>query len=122
MSPFYDCYCVPLTSCAAGYNIQSFSTTGGITNIGNLNSGCDSPVTGHVYYPGQVLTVQRTSTAGFSFTHGSTGPVNYKIWADWNQDGDFMDTLEQVYSNGAVIGILKLPFTTPDPTIEPPDV
>ncbi|MFZ4614182.1 MAG: hypothetical protein ACOYNH_10910, partial [Bacteroidia bacterium] len=53
-------YCVPTytTLCDAPTSqdyVNNFFTTGGLTDISNLNSGCNGQVNNYNYYGGQIL-------------------------------------------------------------------
>lgn len=77
-------------------NINNFWTTGAVTNISNMNTGCNGVLpNNHTFFSSMMLTVNAGSTftanvqcnpgqvAGQSFAQG------FKIWIDWNQDGVF---------------------------------
>ncbi|MBL7921106.1 MAG: gliding motility-associated C-terminal domain-containing protein [Bacteroidia bacterium] len=85
--------------------INSFSTTGGISNITNNNSGCNAqnfPATGirnYFYFgcqhylvanPGQVITA--------TFQSGQTYAQGFTLFVDWDQNGVFNLTNERVCS------------------------
>ena len=76
-------------------SIESFSTTGGSTNISNLNQGCPSSGT-YAYYSTMPHVTTTVGTIGFTVGTGDDYPTNIRIWVDWNGDGDFYDTGEQV--------------------------
>lgn len=105
-------YCLPTytNSCIApGSNgndyIQSFSTSGGITNISNLNSACcnTSATNGnnYFYYSTQTHSATLGSTVNFSYVNNPLWSEGYKIWVDWNQNGSFTDVGELVYNPSA---------------------
>ena len=98
--------------------IHNFSTTLGITNISNLNSGCSSQCAGNlsVYPPstGMFLTVARGQTfrvtiAGEATSGAGTFQQGYRVWVDWNRNGNFANAGEAVYSSPVGFG----PFTSP---------
>lgn len=83
--------------------INSFSTTGGSTNITNNNSGCNSqtfPAVGtrNYWYHGcqhyMVATAGQNCTA--TFQSGNTYPQGFALFVDWNQDNVFNVTNEKV--------------------------
>ena len=95
-------YCIPLfpdtSVCSKGAAINNFSTTGGTTNITNLNNGC--PANSHCYsnFTNQIVSVGQGSS--FSFYYSCMGGTpSFFILADWNQDFDFDDENETVYVN-----------------------
>jgi len=102
-------YCIPTSTNSSRY-IDDFSTTGGVTNITNNSTGYSSSGYGNFtnlsasYYPGSVLDFN----ANFNGNHG------FAIWVDFNDDGDFFDTGEDVYnSNGSVSDPTIDSFTIP---------
>lgn len=86
-----------LTGCGEEHNIQSFSTSGGSTNISTPNSGCNT-YSGFTYSAGQVHTTASAGTVSFSLTNTPYYTQTFKIWVDWNSDFDFADAGEEVYS------------------------
>ena len=89
-------YCIPVYSndvCGSDDYLESFSTTGGTTNITNSNSGC-SPNTGTAInnYSDNSATMIHTAVQGtvvnYSFTNNNHWEEGYRIWVDWNGDGD----------------------------------
>jgi len=85
--------------------INSFSTTGGVSNITNNNSGCNAqnfPAVGirnYFYFgcqhylvanPGQVITA--------TFQSGQTYAQGFTLFVDWDQNGVFNLTNERVCS------------------------
>ncbi|MEI7802192.1 MAG: GEVED domain-containing protein, partial [Bacteroidota bacterium] len=102
-------YCMPTYSnpgcnCPTTWDfINKFWTTGGSTNISNLNSGCNGFLPNNFHYfntmtvtvnPGQVFGVNvqcGTSGCSSTYSHGM------RIWVDWNNDGDYADANENCY-------------------------
>lgn len=80
--------------------IESFSTTGGSTNISNANNGCGPGSDNYHYYNGMMHTAQPTNVVNFSITNNPYFSENYKMWVDWNGDADFLDAGEEVYNGG----------------------
>lgn len=95
-------YCTPVcaTGCTVGGGdyIQSFSTTGGSTNITNNNTGCNGNANNYIYYNTMTVTAAAGNSVGWSYTNCNTDPQGYMIWVDWNADGDFSDSMETVFS------------------------
>lgn len=85
-------------ACSEGDNIESFSTTGGTTNITNNNTGCNSAIVGFTYFSNLSHTAAPGSTVTFSITNNIDYEERYKIWVDWNSDFDFTDAGEELYS------------------------
>ncbi|RYE22202.1 MAG: hypothetical protein EOP51_13830, partial [Sphingobacteriales bacterium] len=94
--------CVPSSTSSSDY-INSFSTSGGITNISNTSSGYSTGGYGNFY-----TTHSASQNAGgilsFSETHVGTGMHGLKIWVDWNNDGDFTGVGEEMFSASAPNG------------------
>lgn len=92
-------YCIPTytnVACAANSQdyIDDFSTTGGLTNISNFNSGCSNPDgnPNWYYYAGNTLTVNPGQTFNFEVGITPNFSQGVKIWIDYNIDGIFDDT------------------------------
>src|SRR5688572_16119429 len=85
-------YCVTglynTSSCDAASQdyIQSFSTTGGATNITNNGTGC-TVLPNYTYYSAMTHTGVQGATVNFSITNTPSFTEFYKIWVDWNNDG-----------------------------------
>jgi hypothetical protein len=86
------------SACVDDDYVQSFSTTGGTTNISNLLTGCGNTTTGYTYYSTQPHTGLQGGTVNFKIVNTPVYDEFYKIWVDWNADNDFLDAGEQVYS------------------------
>ncbi len=90
-------YCTPTNNTNGDiYYIANVTTTGGTTNINN-SSVTTSP-DGYSDY----TSMSVTAPAGGSFSLSATGytlfTYKWAIWIDWNQDGDFDEADETVYS------------------------
>ena len=124
-------YCSSVASSAFDEEITN-------VNIGSLNntSDCSTPApgTGSIlsryanYTNGAGAPSAPTLTAGTlvngSVTVSSCGAFNYfsglAIFIDLNQDGDFADAGEKVYSNGASAGIACVPATVQNVSLNIP--
>ena len=106
-------YCTPvfLTGCTIGDQIESFSTTGGTTNITNNLSGC-SPGN-YVYNSNMTHSSVPTGTVNFSVTAGSIYMQQFAIFVDWNNDQDFIDPGELVWSTTTSVASTTGQFTIP---------
>ena len=100
------------SGCAAfGDQINSFSTTGGSTNISNLNSGCSA---GSYQHFSQTHSGVQNTVVNFTLVNGDGGAATIKIFVDWNNDLDFVDAGEEVFAgNVANVGTLNGSFTIP---------
>lgn len=102
-------YCVPsfASPCDAGTAliVDEFVLTGSGANISNVNSNCSAG--GYGNFTGLTCNV----TAGTSHAvsvKALSGTGSYfnsyvAAWADWNQDGDFVDAGEQVIASNSVM-------------------
>jgi|GEM_PF-3516039 len=89
-------YCVP-SSTNTTYWIKDFSTTGGTANITNTATAFSAG--GYGDYTAKFVTQQQLNSVNFTFNASTTSAYGYlRIWVDWNVDGDFDDTGENVYS------------------------
>lgn len=104
-----DCY--PLWSATSTADEEIVNTT--ITGVTTLNQtstcGTLAPGAGSVAYEysnfrgfSTIPDLMQTSSVGFSLTQQTCGGMyqnGFKIWIDFNQDGDFADAGEGVYSS-----------------------
>lgn len=109
-------YCTPTSTigCTSGDYIESFSTTGGITNITNNNTGCVGA--GYSDYTTMIHKTMMGQTVNFSFTNNPNWSQGYKIWVDWNNNGILDDPGEEVYASVGTIGggqVITGSFTVP---------
>jgi hypothetical protein len=81
--------------------VQSLSTTGGFVNITNNNQGCSNN-TGYTYYSALGHTTNPDSAVNLGVSVSPNYAVRVYLWVDYNQDGDFIDTGEQVAYNDNV--------------------
>lgn len=97
---FTSTYCASTSTSSTGF-INSFSTTGGITNITNNTTGYTTG--GYTNYSAQSVSQYAATAINFSLSLGSgTGlGTGIAIFVDWNNDGDFLDSGESVYAPGA---------------------
>lgn len=84
------------TGCFWGDQIEAFATSGGTTNISNWYSGCGGS-SAYTYYSTQTHTIAAGGTVNFIILNNYYYSEYYKIWVDFNADGDFYDSGEQVY-------------------------
>jgi len=108
------CYCIP-SGTNSTYYINNFSTTNGISNISNLNSGYAA--TGYGVFTSMAVSQFAGQAINFSSSFiPSTGTFGFAIWVDWNQDGDFIDGGEQMYNSAAYVSNPTGSFTIPGGT------
>jgi len=95
-------YCQPAFSFACSSNdfIDNFSTTGGVANITNLATGCNGTLPNNYTFL-NTMTVSQTQGLSFNFTvqAGILYSQGFGIWIDWNQDYDFDEANEFVWSS-----------------------
>ena len=106
--------CLPTYTfnCSSNDVVDDFSTTGGIVNITNNNTGCNGTLpNNYTIFPMTVSQIQ-----GLNINISVLGSSNiwnqgFRIFVDWNQDNDFLDLGEDVWNSGGVATALALPFT-----------
>ncbi len=99
-------WCTPAyyDGCDWGDYIESFSTTGGSTNITNNYTGCPSSILGYSNYSAtHIHTGLQGATVNYSFTNNPSYDQGYKIWVDWNNNGSFADAGEEMYASSTYI-------------------
>ena len=95
-------YCEPVSNCMIA-PIVDFSTTGANVNISNYSSGCVGTSGYHFYY-NKPLKSSVSDTIIINIVPGvPTHSIGYAIWIDWNYDGDFDDTGEEVWNSGTYV-------------------
>ncbi|MFY7732046.1 MAG: GEVED domain-containing protein, partial [Bacteroidia bacterium] len=90
-------YCNPIfaNGCAQDA-INNFSTTGGVSNITNNSTGCNTGI----FYNTQIVSGLRGTTISISVQSNTTQwPEGYRIWVDWNQNFTF-EANESVWNSG----------------------
>lgn len=102
-------YTQPGCNCTATWDfINNFWTTGGSTNITNLNSGCNGVLPNNYhYFVGMVVSVMPGGSFGVNIQCAAPGTGcsstyqhGMRIWVDWNNDGDYYDANENAYNTG----------------------
>lgn len=88
-------YCTPTGgSSSTSYYLTPITTTGGITNInytaGSYNAYVNNSGTQFSQYAGNTVNVNLGAAGGSTYY--------FYCWVDWNQDGDFTDTGETIFS------------------------
>jgi gliding motility-associated-like protein len=96
--------------------INNFSTTNGVTNITNNNTGCNGQPNNFIYNAGMTVSVAQGCSFGVSMRSGNTYAQGFAIWIDWNSDLDYNDTGELVYSSpnsgtNQFTGTIQVPAT-----------
>lgn len=118
-------YCFPTFSigCTSNDFINNVFTTGGVSNINNLNTGCTGTTPSvYTFYNTQVVSQIQGFGFNISMQAGTAFSQGFRVWIDWNQDLDFADPGEDVYvSPGSAttpfVGTINVPITaTPGQT------
>jgi len=103
-------YCAPATT--------AFDGTG-ITNVtmGSINNSSGREVAGYGDYSNLSASVSRGATVPVAITYQTAGyAYQTRIWVDWNNDGDFEDSGEEVYAGTSAAtnpSVLNASFTVP---------
>lgn len=118
-------YCLPTyvnpgCQCATYWDmINNFSTTGGTTNISNLNSGCNGFLPNNcTYFSGMTVTVNPGQSFNFAVQCANSGCSNtfsqgFRIWVDWNNNGSFLDPGENIWGGGPGFQVFTGSITVP---------
>lgn len=107
-STFFTGYCQPSGTGANSY-LTNVVTSGGITNLSNA-SGFTAG--GYANYTAQSCSQSPGVAINFTLNHVSDPGI--RIFIDWNNDLDFNDAGEIVYSsNGYVLSTVSGSFTVP---------
>lgn len=105
-------YCAATVTTANSNIITNFTTTAGYQNIANTSTNA-------AYADFTAQVVSKAAGATFNFTGiKSVTTTRVTIYVDWNQDLDFADTGETVYtlgtnSNTTFTGTITIPAGTP---------
>jgi len=109
-------YCIP-NGTNSSYYIDDFSTSGGVTNITNNNSGYST--NGYGDFTNLSVSQYSGSVVNFygNFRDGSWQYDGFGvgIWVDYNNDGDFNDAGETIF-NGGYYDPVNSSFTIPTGT------
>jgi len=111
--PASQCYCTP-TGASATYSINTFSTTGGVTNINNSNSGLSAG--GYGNFTSMAVNAIPGTTVNFSASFAPSGyTYGFALWIDWGADGSFAQPGDLVYNttgySSSVTGSFLVPLT-----------
>jgi len=88
---FYSGHCIPTSDSFEYYNIVSFVTTNGFSNISSTDEQTEAYVNGF-----NNMVVGQEPGGSFSYTITTDTYTNVDIWVDWNNDLDFEDDGELV--------------------------
>ncbi|HTO14666.1 MAG TPA: GEVED domain-containing protein [Edaphocola sp.] len=112
--PPSECYCIPQATNANRF-INEFSTFQGVQNISNPNSGFST--NGYEFFSSDTITQKKGHTVLFTaYINGGTSGL--KIWADYNQDGQFDGQDELIYQSSTHSVVHSSNFTIPIQALE----
>jgi PKD repeat protein len=103
---------VVITYCTSQGNNQNYEYIAGV-QVGSLNN--TSGASGYTDYTAMTANLTAGGTAGVSLTPGfvsSSYTEYWKIWIDYNGDGDFVDSGEEVFS-GSGSSVVNGSFSVP---------
>ncbi|MFZ4399666.1 MAG: GEVED domain-containing protein [Bacteroidales bacterium] len=101
-----------LTYCPAGSPQTDFEYISKVA-IGSINQLSSRGVDGYQDFTSQITSLQiGVSTNALIIVENANPGDQILIWIDWNQDGDFDDTAENVYTSNGINFIS--PYTTAD--------
>jgi PKD repeat protein len=101
-----------ITYCSSQGNNYSYEWIAGV-QVGDLNN--TSGAAGYIDFTNQTATLGAGTTVNVNLTPGFSGSTYteyWKIWIDWNGDGDFVDAGEEMFSSSgeaAVSGSFTVP-------------
>src|SRR5699024_575825 len=109
VTPASECYCIP-GSTNSSYYINNFTTSDGIDNINNTSSGFSEG--GYGDFTNMILSQENTGEVSFE-ADIEGGTAGFRIWVDWNNDGDFSSD-EVVYQSSSYSANHSGTFTIPE--------
>jgi hypothetical protein len=112
---FYTGYCIPVATSALSY-INSISTTSGLTNITNADTGFTAGGYADYY---DTHTIETYAGGSFDFEFSIVGgTVGAAIWVDWNHDlifgTDEVGYTTTAYGDGPFTGTAVVPVGVPN--------
>ncbi len=103
--------CVPTGfTTSSSYYISNFTTTGGVSNI--TNASVASASGGYSNFSNLICSQVTGANITFNITP-NLGTHYFYIWVDWNDDYDFLDANEAVYTGTGYLANLSLLYTIP---------
>ncbi|MFM6944366.1 MAG: GEVED domain-containing protein [Bacteroidota bacterium] len=114
-------YCVPIPQfdCSEDW-IDDFYTTGGVSNISNLNTGCNGTYSGtfitstYTYFSTKTCSQMQGQQITLHMQCGTMWVQGFRVWIDWNKNNSFADPGEDVYvSPNASFSIFTVAITVP---------
>ncbi|MXN92716.1 T9SS sorting signal type C domain-containing protein [Flavobacterium sp. Sd200] len=108
-APFYNGVCIPAPTSVNGSGIVNVT-------IGSINNTTVAEPGNYSNYSAQIANIGQGVTQPFSISLTTYTVYNTKIWVDWNNDLDFDDEGEEIYSgasNTLNVSVLTGSFTVP---------
>jgi hypothetical protein len=113
-----ECYCETYNGSCTNDHISNVVTTGGTANITNA-TGCSGGFGAHNVFLEHGYANIQGATVNFSVTTTSREEA-FKVWVDFNRNGDFSDAGEEVYASAlsasgtnTVAGSFQIPLNAP---------
>ncbi|MFH1320321.1 MAG: GEVED domain-containing protein [Bacteroidota bacterium] len=107
-----ECYCIPSSTNGCTLVYTDRVEFAGIDNSSG-GTGCNGNANGYIYYNGDTAEVYQGRTFPVTLTPDGDNPEGFGVWIDFNDDGDFADTGEFVFSSGPTLtpvsGIINIP-------------
>ncbi|MBS1593073.1 MAG: IPT/TIG domain-containing protein [Bacteroidetes bacterium] len=104
-------YCSNFNTTNTGYYINSFTTSGGLTNI---SPAVDAGFSANGYGDFTSSSVSQIPGGTVNFTLAEVGgSMGYGIFVDWNGNGSFADAGETMYNPSAYNTTVSSSFTVP---------
>src|SRR5690554_4240663 len=108
-------YCIP-EGINPGRYINNFSTTGATQNISNMETGFSTG--GYANFT-DTHTVEQAAGEDVEFEVDIVGgEAGFRIWVDWNQDGEFDTTEEVAWQSDSFENTQSGSFTVPADALE----
>ncbi|MGO3182241.1 MAG: GEVED domain-containing protein [Aequorivita sp.] len=108
-------YCIPEGTNSDRF-IDNFSTTEGSDNISNMGSGFSAEGYGD-FYDTHSVTQEQGETVEFSVDIEG-GISGFRVWVDWNQDGEFDEVDEVAYASDGYANSQTGSITVPGDALE----
>ncbi len=108
-APFYNGVCIPAPTSVGGSGIVNVT-------IGSINNTTVAEPGNYCNYSAQIATIGQGVTQPFSISLTTYTEYSTKVWVDWNNDLDFDDAGEEIFtgrSNTLNLSTLTGNFTVP---------
>lgn len=109
-------YCTAHTDYASETYIDDVQFIGTLNDVSNLNSSFTNSPSGYQNFTALPKSIQAQGEGINVYVNGNMQARIY-AWVDWNRDGDFSDTGEQVYDSAAGTTDTTFGFVIPTATV-----